>query len=154
VEIVATSLEPLQRGDINECSVLTALVQPLRREVIDKIRGLFPITRSMLVMDAGSDTPVKATLDPANISSICTCVGDQKGQQTVLFIIANREGYVVRSDLFQDRLRGCPGIQKVVSLVSPRQFVGFLPATAHGLAKLVGLAVCCILADGMDAASY
>ncbi|KAJ5037872.1 hypothetical protein NUH16_011478 [Penicillium rubens] len=43
-------------------------------------------------MDAGSDTPVKATLDPANISSICTCVGDQKGQQTVLFIIANREG--------------------------------------------------------------
>ncbi|KZN94030.1 hypothetical protein EN45_042180 [Penicillium chrysogenum] len=46
----------------------------------------------MLVMDAGSDTPVKATLDPANISSICTCVGDQKGQQTVLFIIANREG--------------------------------------------------------------
>ncbi|KAJ5668549.1 uncharacterized protein N7477_007119 [Penicillium maclennaniae] len=105
-------------------------------------------------MDAGSDTPTKATLDPANISSICTCLGDQKGQQTVLFIIPNREGYVVRSDLFQDRLRGCPGIQKVVSLVNPRQFVGPLPATAHCLAKPIELAVCCILVDSVDEGSH
>ncbi|KAJ6112191.1 hypothetical protein N7523_008252 [Penicillium sp. IBT 18751x] len=105
-------------------------------------------------MDAGSDTPSKATLDPATISSICTCLSDQRGQQTVLFIIPNREGYVVRSDLFQDRLRGCPGIQRVVSLVSPRQFVGPLPATAHGLANPIELAVCCILIDSVDEGSH
>ncbi|KAJ5984720.1 hypothetical protein N7481_006819 [Penicillium waksmanii] len=104
----------------------------------------------MLVIDAGSETPVKAILDPAKISSICKCLGEQKFPQSVLFIILKQEWYVLRSDLFQDRLRGCPGIRKVVSLVSPRQLVGSLPATADGLAKSIELAVCYILVDGVD----
>lgn len=104
----------------------------------------------MLVIDAGSETSVKAILDPTKISSICKCLGDKKFPQSVLFVIPKREGYVLRSDLFQDRLRGCPGIQKVVSLVSPGQFAGSLPATADGLAKSIELAVCCILVDGVD----
>ena len=38
----------------------------------------------------------------------------------------------------------------MVSLVSPRQFVSSHPVTAHGLAKLIERAVCCILLDAPD----
>ncbi|OQE17867.1 hypothetical protein PENSTE_c019G06157 [Penicillium steckii] len=103
----------------------------------------------MLVIDAGSETPVKANLDPAKIASILKCLNNVTSAQTVAFVVPKEEGYVIRNDIFQDRLHGCLGIQKVVSLVRPRQFVGSLPATAQGLVKSIELAVCCILIDGV-----
>lgn len=99
-------------------------------------------------MNAGDDTPTMVPLEPAKLDSLCACMSDLKGQQIVKFIIPNEEGYVIRSDIFEDRLRGCPGIREVVSLVQPRQFVHSLPATAQSLAKVLELAVCCIFIDG------
>lgn len=53
--MIVISLEPLRGEGMVECSVLKAMVQPLRQEVITRIRGFYPDTRSALLMSADSD---------------------------------------------------------------------------------------------------
>ncbi|KAJ5894042.1 hypothetical protein N7495_005733 [Penicillium taxi] len=120
--------------------------EPLQGDLINKYESS-PDPAMLQVMNAGSDIPVMVPIEPGKLDVLCACMSVWKDQEIVKFIISNEEGHIIRSDIFEDRLRGRPGI-RVVGLVHPRQFVYPPPYTTRaGLGKLLEFAVCCILID-------
>jgi hypothetical protein len=69
--------------------------------------------------------------------------------QGVKLLVPNK-GYIMSSNIFQERLRGALYIRKVEEYVYPRQLVGPPDLSDPSLAALIQSVVCCITVDGVN----
>ncbi|GFF68835.1 hypothetical protein IFM61392_07919 [Aspergillus lentulus] len=70
--------------------------------------------------------------------------------QGVKLLVPNNKGYIMSSQIFEERLRGAPYIRKVEENVYPRQLVGPPDLSDPSLAALIQSVVCCITVDGVN----
>ncbi|CAG7952987.1 unnamed protein product [Penicillium nalgiovense] len=157
---VRDGFQHMQNESGTKCSILTALVQPAPPELIEKCQVVVSGAKSLLVMSTNS-VPTTIAMKRTKLDSIFACMNTdssfsshvQSEQKLLKFIIPNEAGYMIRNDIFEERLRGCSGIHKVVGLVKPMEFVHWPQFPQQGLSQLLRAAVCCILIDD-DGDSY
>lgn len=138
-----------------KCKILNVLIQPALPELIGKCEAVISGPKSLLEMRPYSDNPVAVAMQRKKLDLIFSCINTdpetsspvQNYQRVLKFIIPNEAGYMVRADIFEERLHGCLGILKVVGLAEPLQFVHCPQFPRQGLSQLLRAAVCCVSMD-------
>ncbi|KAK2873489.1 hypothetical protein FQN49_002326 [Arthroderma sp. PD_2] len=163
VRVQGLVLEPAGVIGATRYKVISGIVHLVEKESIQVQFDAGLDVSSLVLIDESPATPVVVELPREKLSPLWACIcrllrpADvaSKTPRGVKLIVPCEAGYIIRSDIFEERLRGCLQVQTVEGLVVPGQFVqapGSVSsyANSEGLAALLQSVICCVLVCGSD----
>ncbi|KAM5457624.1 hypothetical protein MaudCBS49596_000822 [Microsporum audouinii] len=160
VRVQGITLKPIGTVGPTRYKVISGIFQLVEEETIQTQLDLGPDTKTLVLIDESCDRPVATEIPREKLklfwAFICRVLKPvrtaSREPRGLNLIIPDEAGYIVRSDIFEERLRGCPQIQAVEGFVAPGQYVR-PPGSAGNSgspASLLQSVISCVLVAGSD----